>query len=255
MAQERLQKILAGAGVSSRRGAETLIASGRVTVNGTVARLGQSADPDHDVIEVAGRRLEVSGPHRYLALNKPAGFVSSLRSTHGEPTVVELVPQGPRVYPVGRLDKETSGLLLLTDDGDWANLVTHPRYGVQKQYDVLVRGRPTHHALESLRNGVVLPDGAVTAPALVAEIGDDKGNARLSITVVEGKKRQIRLMARAVGYPVVALRRIRIGNIRLGSLSEGQWRELRREEVEGIRELAGHNAGTESTNSSSSRQH
>lgn len=255
MVQERLQKILASAGVSSRRGAEALIADGRVRVNGIVARLGESADPDHDVIEVDGRRLLRGREHRYLALNKPAGYVSSLKSTHGEPTVVGLVSGESRVYPVGRLDKETSGLLLMTDDGDWANLVTHPRYGIEKQYEVLVRGRPADPALESLRNGVVLPGGALTAPARVVKIGDDRGNTRLFITVVEGKKRQIRLMASAVGHPVIALRRVRVGDIRLGSLPEGQWRALEREEVEGIRELAGQNTGRGSTDSGSPGQH
>jgi 23S rRNA pseudouridine2605 synthase len=254
MVQERLQKILAAAGVSSRRGAEALIREGRVAVNGVVANLGESADSEFDLIEVDGRRLESGRQHVYLALNKPIGYVSSLRSTHGEPTVVELVPPGHRVYPVGRLDRDTSGLLLLTDDGDWANLVTHPRYAVEKEYEAVVVGRPDGAALARLRSGIVLPDGTRTGPAVVARIGDDRGNARLSITVVEGKKRQIRLMASAVGHPVVALRRVRVGNILQGSLREGQWRMLGHEEVEGIRELAGHSARTEGANSSRPRQ-
>jgi pseudouridine synthase len=238
MVRERLQKILARAGVASRRGAEQLIESGTVLVNGSPARLGDAADAAVDDIQVEGRLLKVPVSNFYMALNKPVGYVSSLRSTHGERTVVHLLPREPRVFPVGRLDKDTSGLLLLTDDGDWANLVTHPRYGIEKEYEVVVRGIPDADALHQLEKGVALPDGATTAAAKVLRIGDDRGDAKLSITVAEGKKRQIRLMCVAVGHPVLSLCRVRVGAISLGSLAPGQWRPLGHEEVEGIRDSA-----------------
>jgi 23S rRNA pseudouridine2605 synthase len=152
--------------------------------------------------------------------------------------VIELAPGDGRLFPVGRLDKDTSGLLLLTDDGDWSNLVTHPRYGVVKEYRALVRGRPSPAALERMRRGVPLPDGTLTAPASVEHIGEDGGDSWLSIAVIEGKKRQIRLMAREVGHPVVALQRVRIGPITLDMLPEGSWRELTAEEVEALRDVA-----------------
>lgn len=240
MPRERLQKVIASAGLASRRRAEDLIASGAVSVNGILAHLGDLADPDVDEIMVNGKLLAVRPRRTYLALNKPPGYVSSLRSTHGELTVSELVPSEPRLFPVGRLDRDTSGLLLMTDDGDWSNLVTHPRFGIEKEYRVLVLGKPSRDALNQLRHGVTLPDGAITAPALVERIGDDRGNSWLTVSVIEGKKRQIRLMAAAVGYPVLELRRVRVGPIVLGSLPEGSWRSLAAEEVDEVRDIARH---------------
>ncbi len=238
MPPERLQKIIAGAGLASRRGAEELIATGAVYVNGARATIGDLADPETDEIKVNGRVVDATLPHVYIALHKPPGYVTSLRSTHGERTVTRLLPGDRRLFPVGRLDKETSGLLFVTDDGEWANLVTHPRYRIVKEYRVLVRGRPDEQVLDRLRHGVRLPDGAVTAPADVRRIGDDRGNSWLSISVIEGKKRQIRLMAREVGYPVLALQRVRIGPIALGALPEGSWRDLTGPEVEELRDIA-----------------
>lgn len=235
---QRLQRILSGAGVASRRAAEELIRAGRVTVNGTVASLGAAADPLHDEVRVDGRLLHVLVSRRYIALNKPAGYVSSRRSTHGEQTVMELIPSEPPLFPVGRLDKDTEGLLLFTDDGDWANLVTHPRYQVLKEYVARVRGCPGNPVLRRLREGVTLPDGTITSPAQVKRIGDDRGNAELLIGVIEGKKRQLRLMAQAVGHPVVRLERVRIGPIALGGLPPGQWRHVDPEEVEKVRDIA-----------------
>jgi pseudouridine synthase len=245
MVRERLQKVLSSAGVASRRRAEELIAAGAVTVNGRVARVGDSADRERDDIRVTGRPVAAVVAPTHIALNKPTGYVSSLRSTHGEPTVIALVPHWPRLFPVGRLDKDTSGLLLLTDDGDWANLVTHPRYGVEKEYRAVVRGRPVRSELHRLRTGVTLPDGTVTAPARVEQIGDDRGNAVLSITVIEGKKRQIRLMSNAVGHPVLSLQRVRVGGIELGTLRQGEWRNLTSREVNDVRDIARRNAGAE----------
>lgn len=236
----RLQKVLAAAGVASRRGAEELIIRGEVSVNGKPATLGQSADPAIDEIAVRGRMLpRVTGAHRYMALNKPVGVVTTRRGTHGEQTVMGLVPDDPRLSPVGRLDKDTSGLLLLTTDGDWANRVTHPRYGVEKVYRAVVAGVPDEPSLQQLRDGITLPDGTRTAPAKVERIRDDRENATLSITVGEGKKRQIRLMFAAIGHPVRSLCRVQVGTIDLADLPEGKWRELRREEIESVRTATG----------------
>lgn len=236
--KERLQKVLSARGVASRRAAEELIASGRVNVNGQTATLGQMVDPEEDTIRVDG---ELAGESRrlYLALNKPIGYVSSLRSTHGERTVMELLDVPARVYPVGRLDKDTSGLLLLSNDGDWANIITHPRYRVEKEYLALVRGSPSADAIRRLREGVRLPDGAYTAPAAVSIIAPRGSDSLLSVTVGEGKKRQIRLMAEAVGHPVITLCRTRVGPVRLESLPEGQWRYLDPGEVESVRAYGG----------------
>jgi pseudouridine synthase len=234
--KERLQKILAAAGVTSRRRAEGLIEAGLVTVNGRVAVLGESADASVDRIEVRGDPVRHSPGRLYLALNKPVGYVTTARSTHGEKTVLELVDVDERVFPVGRLDRDTSGLLLLTNDGEWADLVTHPRYGVEKEYEVTIAGHPSPVSLRALRDGVLLPDGTVTAPAQVELLQRRSLDSVLRITVVEGKKRQIRLMVGAVGHPAIALRRVRVGGISLGDLPAGRWRHLVSKEVKSVRE-------------------
>jgi 23S rRNA pseudouridine2605 synthase len=233
--KERLHKVLASYGIASRRRAEEMIASGEVTLNGTIAHVGDAADPEVDLIRVRGEMLGPRTANLYLALNKPRGYVTSLSSTHGERTVMELLTLPERVYPVGRLDKETSGLLLLTSDGEWANIVSHPRYRVEKEYRALVRGRPSAEALQRLHQGVVLPDGSCTAPAVVSVLDRQGANTCLAITVLEGKKRQIRLMAEAVGHPVLDLSRVRVGSIVLEGLREGAWRRLTDEEVESVR--------------------
>lgn len=203
-------------------------------MNGRVAQLGESADPDVDAIVLDGTPLRTVTARTYLALHKPVGFVTSLRSTHGEPLVSELIDLPARVFPVGRLDKETSGLLLLTDDGGWSNLVTHPRYRVEKEYVLTVRAVPDEEALERLRRGVLLPDGSRTAPARVRPLRTVEGHTDLSVTVIEGKKRQIRLMAAAIGHPALSLTRIRIGQIRLGALPVGRYRALEPAEIASI---------------------
>lgn len=231
---DRLQKVLAARGIASRRAAEQLIADGKVTVNGMPAIIGQTVE-ESDLIEVEGRPADAAARARYLALNKPVGVVSTARATHGERTVIDLIDVPERLYPVGRLDKDTSGLLLLTNDGEWANIVTHPRYVVPKEYEALVAGMPTEETLRRLRSGVELPDGTMTSPAEVRLRRWLDGGAELSVTVIEGKKRQIRLMGMAVGHPVLRLRRVRIGSIRLNDLPVGRWRPLSRDEVESIR--------------------
>jgi 23S rRNA pseudouridine2605 synthase/16S rRNA pseudouridine516 synthase len=236
--KERLQKVLAGAGVASRRKAEELIAHGQVMVNGRVAALGDTVDPAADRIEVNGRSVSVGGGRVYLALNKPTGYISTVRADRGEPTVLDLVIRPERVYPVGRLDKDTSGLLLLTNDGDWAHLLTHPRYAIEKEYEVLVTGQPTAATLRRLSSGVELSDGSKTSPATVRRISQRGRNTLLSLTLREGKKRQIRQMCQAVGHPVLQLRRVRVGPIQLATLGVGAWRHLQPKEVESVREHA-----------------
>jgi 23S rRNA pseudouridine2605 synthase len=218
---ERLQKVLAAAGLGSRRACEILIEEERVTVNGEVAILGRRVDLETDRIEVDGLRVPVRpGLVTYL-LNKPRGAVSTASDPQGRPTVVELVPAEPRIFPVGRLDTDTEGLLLLTNDGDLAHRLTHPSYGIEKEYLAEVEGVPKPGALRRLREGVELEDGR-TAPAKVAVLDD----RLLRLTIHEGRNRQIRRMCDLVGLRVVDLYRVRIGPLPLGELPEGRWRVL-----------------------------
>ena len=231
MPEERLQKILARAGLGSRRTCEEFIAQGRVTVNGRVARLGDKADPSRDDIRLDGQRVRPAEEKVYIALYKPRFVLSTTESADGRKTVRDLVPVPQRVYPVGRLDLESEGLMLLTNDGDLANRLTHPRYGHEKEYRVLVAKRPDQRQLDALRHGVVLEDGTRTHPTDVrVERFQGKG-AWLRFVLKEGKKRQIREMCRLTGLPVVRLIRIRIGALRLGSLKPGEWRYLTEEEI------------------------
>jgi 23S rRNA pseudouridine2605 synthase len=218
---ERLQKVLASTGWGSRRSCEELIAAGRVTVNGEVAQLGRRVDPERDLIEVDGAPVGVKPGLVYYLLNKPGGVVTTAKDTHGRRTVVGLVPSEPRVFPVGRLDADTEGLLLLTNDGDLAHRITHPSHGVEKEYLVHVRGRLTAGELRRLREGVELDDG-VTAPADASQ--PQPGVIRL--TIHEGRNRQVRRMCDAIGHPVLRLVRTRIGPITDRSLRPGDWREL-----------------------------
>jgi pseudouridine synthase len=232
-AVERLQKALAAAGVCSRRAAERLIESGRVRVNGrTVTRLGTRVDSGRDRIEVDGVPIASRpGSRVYLALNKPRGYVTTLADPEGRPTVADLVRGvSQRVFPVGRLDYQSEGLLLVTNDGDLARDLMHPRTGVPKTYAVKVRGRPDGASLGRLADGVAL-DGRPTRPARLRLVKPG-ANSWLQVTVVEGRKHLVRRMLQAIGHPVVKLRRIRYDGIRLGKLAPGQWRHLTREEVE-----------------------
>jgi 23S rRNA pseudouridine2605 synthase len=230
---ERLQKVLATRGYRSRRAAEELIEAGRVTVNGEVAVLGRRVDPASDRIEVDGIPLPTEPDLVYYLLNKPAGVVTTASDTHGRPTVVALVPGEPRVFPVGRLDADTEGLLVLTNDGELAHRLTHPSFGVDKEYVAAVRGTPSGGVLRRLREGVVLDDG-VTAPAKVSQ--PTPGILRL--TIHEGRNRQVRRMCDAVGHPVERLVRVRIGPLVDTDLGPGSWRELEPEEVRALYEAA-----------------
>ena len=226
---ERLQKVLARAGVASRRAVEELIADGRVTVNGEVARLGRRVDPEVDRVEVDGVRIVLSQRAVYYLLHKPAGTVTTASDPQGRPTVVALVPAEPRVFPVGRLDTDTEGLLLMTNDGDLAHRLAHPSFGVDKEYLAHVTGEVSPRELRRLRTGVDLEDGR-TAPARVAQIAP----GLLRITIHEGRNRQIRRMCEAVGHPVRRLVRTRIGPLADGRLGPGQWRALSAAEVQAL---------------------
>lgn len=240
---ERLARFLAHAGVASRRHAEELIAAGRVQVNGVVVtEQGTRIDPTRDKVSVDGTIVEAVNKQVYLMLHKPMGYVSTASDPQGRPTVLDLLPpevRRLRVYPVGRLDIDTSGLLLLTNDGDFALHLSHPRYAMEKQYHVLVQGYPEEAVLEALRKGVEIreDDGGMhrTAPALVRRLHRVGPDCWLELRIHEGRKRQIRRMLAAVGYRVQQLMRVGIGPIMLGDLDEGKWRYLSEEEVGRLR--------------------
>ncbi|MBI4770464.1 MAG: rRNA pseudouridine synthase [Chloroflexi bacterium] len=240
MSHERLQKILARAGLGSRRACEALIEQGRVRVNGQVARLGQGADPARDQIQVDGAPLPAPQRPVYIALNKPAGVVCSRAAQDDRPTVIELVPRPERLYPVGRLDADSEGLVLLTNDGALAQRLTHPRYGHEKEYRVLVAGDPDERQLQAWRRGVRLPrHGPEVAwqstPAAVTRERQTEGGRWLRVVMREGRKRQIRAIGAALGLPVLRIVRVRIGAVKLGDLRTGAHRELAGWEVERLR--------------------
>lgn len=237
---ERLHKVLAKAGIASRRQSERLISEGRVKVNGeTVKELGTKVDWLEDKIEVDGRPLGHQEETVYLMLNKPGGFITSLHDPQGRPKVTDLIKDLPyRLYPVGRLDYDTEGLLLLTNDGDLCYRLTHPRFGVEKTYQAKVLGVPPPQKLRTLNRGVALDDG-VTAPAKVRIIGQEAGNGILEVTIHEGRKRQVKRMCETVGHPVLNLKRVKFGFLELEGLKPGAYRRLSEEEVEMLRKLAG----------------
>jgi len=224
--------VLAAAGVGSRRQCEIYIAEGRVTVDGEIAELGRRVDPDHALIELDGVPVSVAPGLVHYLLNKPAGVVSTASDPHGRPTVVSLVPDEPRVYPVGRLDMDTEGLLLLTNNGELTHRLTHPSYEVPKEYLAEVSGRITPRALQRLRNGVELDDG-LTAPAKVSS----PGPGLLRIVIHEGRNRQVRRMVAAVGGEVTRLVRTRIGPIADPRLAPGHWRPLELDERRALERL------------------
>jgi len=233
---ERLQKLLARAGVASRRAAEELVVAGRVTVNGrVVTKLGSKARPEDD-IRVDGRPIELPAEHVYLMLNKPPGYVTTRDDPHGRRTVMDLVPGDVRgrVFPVGRLDRDTTGLLLLTDDGELTQRLTHPGHHVPKEYLADVEGTPPESRLRALRSGVELDDGP-TQPAEVILVATGGGESRLRITITEGRNRQVRRMCEAIGHPVRRLKRMAMGPLRLGELSLGEVRTLTRAQVRALR--------------------
>jgi len=230
---ERLQKVLARVGLGSRRVCETLIEAGRVTVDGEVAQLGRRVHPEDARIELDGVPVPTRTTLVHYVLNKPRHVMTTASDPQGRPTVMELVPETPRVFPVGRLDFDTEGLLILTNDGDLTQLLTHPRHGVAKTYVAEVEGVPDAAALRALRTGVELDDGP-TAPARVRMIQQLEGRAALELVIHEGRNRQVRRMCEAVGHPVQRLVRVRIGDLRDDRLAPGRWRALTPDEVRGL---------------------
>ncbi len=247
---ERLSRFLAHAGIASRRHAEELIAAGRVQVNGvTVTTQGTRVNPDTEIVLVDGKPVLSTTKNVYLLLHKPVGYVTTAHDPQGRPTVLDLLPaelRALRVYPVGRLDIDTSGLLLLTNDGDFALHLTHPRYSMQKHYQALVQGCLSESALAALRSGITITEDKgrshKTAPAQVSLLRKVGTDCWLSLTIHEGRKRQVRRMLAAVGHPVLELIRVGIGSLELGTISIGKWRYLTDEEVKGLQ--AAHKSDT-----------
>lgn len=231
--QVRLQKFLARAGVASRRASEKLIEAGRISVNGqVVTELGTKVDPEADEVRLDGAPVRKAAEAVTLMLNKPAGYLTSMKDPQGRPCVAQLVPldEFPALYPLGRLDYDTTGLLLFSTDGELGNAVLHPSHHVDKTYRALVKGKPSEAALDRLRSGVVLDDGP-TQPAEVRLAGRKGKNAYVEIIVHEGRKRQVKRMCEAIGHPVLQLHRASFGPLELGDLPEGKYRVLSEQEV------------------------
>ena len=231
MVEERLQRALARAGYGSRRSSEELIAQGKVRVNGRIATLGDKVDGTRDEVTLAGTRINLDPEARYLVLNKPSGVLTTMRDQRGRADIRPFLPKdGPRVFPVGRLDRDSEGLLLLTNDGELANHLSHPRYGVEKEYLAEVAATPTPKLLASARAGVMLDDGPARARS-VRLVDARHGRGQVAVVMTEGRKREVRRLLAAVGLPVTRLVRVRIGPIRLGRLKPGERRELTAEEL------------------------
>ena len=244
---QRLQKILASAGYGSRRACEDILREGRVRVNGQQARLGDSADPASDNITVDGKRVHVATSHTYIALYKPTNVISTVSDELERKTVRDLAPVEGHLVPVGRLDADSEGLVLLTDDGELTNLLTHPRYEHEKEYEVYVMGHPDAATLDRWRRGVELPDlddktrdGGRTLPAQVEEMRArfKSDGTWLRVIMREGRKRQIRRVAGMLGHPVRQLVRVRIGPLKLGNLKTGEWRRLTAREIEELKQIS-----------------
>jgi 23S rRNA pseudouridine2605 synthase len=230
MPEERLQRALARAGYGSRRACEELIRQGRVSIDGREAALGDRVDPARTDVRVDGVRIPVDPDHRYFALHKPTGVTTTMRDPHAARDLSSFLPPGPRVFPVGRLDRDTEGLLLLTNDGELANRLQHPRYGIEKEYLAEVDGAPTNAKVSRLLRGVDLEDGPASArrATVAARAG---ARAAVKLVMVEGRKREVRRMLDAVGLPVRRLVRVRVGPVKLGRLRAGEVRELDADEV------------------------
>lgn len=236
----RLNKFLSQAGVASRREADRLIEAGRVKVNGRIIQaLGSKVEPGSDIVEVDGKSVSSRRTLRYVVLNKPAGYLVTRKDPYKRPTVMDLLPPFPdRINPVGRLDFESEGLLLLCNDGDLALRLLHPRYGIKKMYRIKVKGKPETAAIQRLERGIFL-DGKKTAPAKVSEIRRGESASWMKVQVQEGRKREVRRMFQAVGHPVLYLKRIRFAGLSLGKLKPGQWRYLTHHEIRALRRKVG----------------
>lgn len=239
MPRERVQRALARAGFGSRRACEELIASGRVTVNGTLVTLGDRVDPETDRMAVDGVGVNLDPNLRYFALHKPRGVVTTMRDPRGRPDIRAYLPnEGPRVFPVGRLDRDSEGLLLLTNDGDLGNRLLHPRYGIEKEYLAEVEGEATERHLSQIRRGVVLDDGPARAAA-ARLLGRSGGRSAVRLIMTEGRKREVRRLLGSVGLPVTRLVRLRVGPVRLGRLAPGAVRALTPQEVRALARAVG----------------
>jgi pseudouridine synthase len=237
--EERVQRALARAGFGSRRACEELIVEGRVTVNGTVATLGDRVDPRTGSVAVDGVNVNLDPNVRYYALHKPPGVLTTMRDPRGRPDIRGyLPPDGPRVFPVGRLDRDSEGLLLLTNDGELGNRLLHPRYAVEKEYLAEVDGAPTARQMAAIRRGVELDDG-VAKPESARIVGTSGPRGAVRLVMTEGRKREVRRLLAAVGLPVTRLVRLRIGPVKLGSLEPGAVRELTTEEIHALSRVAG----------------
>ena len=234
MPVERVQRALARAGFGSRRACEQLIVDSRVTVNGTVATLGDRVDPEVDTVTVDGVTVNLDPNVRYYALHKPPGVVTTMNDPQGRPDIRGFLPEdGPRVFPVGRLDRDSEGLLLLTNDGELGNRLLHPRYAVEKEYLAEVDGAPTDRLVSRIRRGVELEDG-LAKPTAVRVVAASGPRGALRLTMTEGRKREVRRLLAEVGLPVTRLVRLRIGPVKLGNLPPGELRELTPEEIRSL---------------------
>ena len=239
MAKERLQKILARCDLGSRRECERLITAGRVTVNGGRASIGDKADPSRDIIEVDGLKITIRNRKVYIAFYKPLGVLSTTKSSDPRKNIADLIEIRERIYPAGRLDIDSEGLLLLTNDGSLTYKLTHPRFAHEKEYRVLVSKIPDNQQLDVWRHGVTFSDGSKTAPAIVRIKNISGEKAWLQVILHEGKKRQIRKVGERIGLPVKKILRVRIGTLRLGNLKPGEWRYLSKGEVAALKQLVG----------------
>ena len=231
MAEERLQKYIARCGVTSRRKAEELILQGHVKVNGfLVKELGSKVDPKKDKVTVFDKEIYINDEHIYIKLYKPEGYVTTVKDQFNRKTVIDLININERIYPIGRLDYNTSGLLLLTDDGDLAYKLMHPKYRIYKTDEALVKGRISQDSINNLKNGLLIEDYK-TAPAMV-KLLEQKDHSTVQISIHEGRNRQVRKMFDSLGHPVVKLKRISFGNINLDGLNLGQWKYLTDDEIE-----------------------
>lgn len=236
MAEERLQKLMAHAGLGSRRSCEAIIEQGRVTVNGQVAELGMKADPEQDDIRVDGQRLKLPDSYDYIMFNKPRGVISDEDVGGNWPAAREMIPVEGHLYPVGRLDVPSEGLMLFTNDGDLAHRLTHPSYEHPKTYRVLVSGHPQEETLEQWRRGVAV-EGQQTLPAEVKRVNKTRDGTWLEVVMREGRKRQIRKVAASLGHPVVQLERVKLGPLELGNLPSGSWRRLTDDEIRALKRI------------------
>lgn len=236
MAEERVQKILAAAGYGSRRACEKLIEDGRVKVNGNMIQLGDQADPTKDTITVDGKLMHKTIEKIYIALNKPKGYLSDIDLNHPRPTVNDLIGISDPLFAVGRLDMDSEGLILMTNDGKMANRLTHPRYEHEKEYEVFVIKQPDEEQLAIWRRGVVMEDGVRTLPAKIEVMNNANNGSWLRIILKEGKKRQIRKVGSRIGLPVGKIKRVRIGPLKLGKLRSGEWRYLTEFEIKKLLE-------------------